>query len=351
MRSPRSSAPSWRPSSCCATRRAGGAGTGGCCGCRSRAPDPRRQRRAIRRHARDPHRERRAAARLASVGRGGAHQSSDARRRGRGGAARARGRGARSLARRGEAVPAARDPPDRERGGDRAAGHQPRAGGRSSGTRTGELDPRPHGPARAAPDPRDGDGGAVRGVGDPAADFRDEPIGALRQARGPGSRSVGNRAQYRPRNTPGSSMTRLSMFFRRASGFTLIEILVVIVILGILAALIVPRVMDRPDQARVVAARSDIAAIIGALKLYRLDNGAYPSSEQGLAALVSKPERGEIPRNWKAGGYLERLPVDPWGLEYQYLNPGIRGEVDVFSFGADRKSGGEGFDADIGSWQ
>jgi general secretion pathway protein G len=141
------------------------------------------------------------------------------------------------------------------------------------------------------------------------------------------------------------------MPFRRIGGFTLIEILVVIVILGILAALIVPRVMDRPDQARVVAARSDIAAIMGALKLYRLDNGAYPSSEQGLAALVRKPERGEIPRNWKSGGYLEKLPVDPWGLEYQYLNPGIRGEVDVFSFGADRKSGGEGFDADIGSWQ
>src|SRR6266571_1158031 len=140
-------------------------------------------------------------------------------------------------------------------------------------------------------------------------------------------------------------MTRLSMPFRRIAGFTLIEILVILV------ALIVPRIMDRPDQARVVAARSDIAAIMGALKLYRLDNGAYPSSEQGLAALVRKPERGEIPRNWKSGGYLEKLPVDPWGLEYQYLNPGIRGEVDVFSFGADRKSGGEGFDADIGSWQ
>jgi general secretion pathway protein G len=141
------------------------------------------------------------------------------------------------------------------------------------------------------------------------------------------------------------------MFLRRAGGFTLIEILVVIVILGILAALIVPRVMDRPDQARTVAARSDIAAIMSALKLYRLDNGAYPSADQGLAALVRKPERGDIPRNWKAGGYVEKLPVDPWGIEYLYLNPGIRGEVDVFSLGADRKPGGEGFDAEIGSWQ
>jgi len=146
-------------------------------------------------------------------------------------------------------------------------------------------------------------------------------------------------------------MTRLSTPFRRASGFTLIEILVVIVILGILAALIVPRVMDRPDQARVIAARSDIAAIMSALKLYRLDNGAYPSADQGLAALTRKPERGEIPRNWKSGGYLEKLPVDPWGIEYLYLNPGIRGEVDVFSLGADRKPGGEGFDAEVGSWQ
>jgi len=138
---------------------------------------------------------------------------------------------------------------------------------------------------------------------------------------------------------------------RPASGFTLIEILVVIVILGILAALIVPRVMDRPDQARVTAARADIAAIIGALKLYKLDNGTYPSPEQGLEALVKKPDRGEIPRNWKSGGYLERLPADPWGHDYQYLYPGIRGEVDVFSFGRDGKSGGEDYDADIGSWQ
>ena len=137
----------------------------------------------------------------------------------------------------------------------------------------------------------------------------------------------------------------------RQRGFTLIEILVVVVILGTLAALIVPRIMDRPDQARVVAATADIATLVNALKLYRLDNGAYPSGEQGLEALVRKPERGNIPRNWKPGGYLERLPTDPWGDPYQYLNPGVHGEIDVFSYGADGKPGGEGFAADIGSWQ
>jgi general secretion pathway protein G len=146
-------------------------------------------------------------------------------------------------------------------------------------------------------------------------------------------------------------MTKVNAYLCRSRGFTLIEILVVIVILGILAALIVPRVMDRPDQARAVAAKADINAIVGALKLYRLDNGMYPTTDQGLAALVKKPERGEIPRNWKPGGYLDKLPVDPWNVEYQYLNPGIRGEIDVFSFGADRKPGGEGYDADVGSWQ
>jgi general secretion pathway protein G len=134
------------------------------------------------------------------------------------------------------------------------------------------------------------------------------------------------------------------------SGFTLIEIMVVVVILAILAALVVPKVMSRPDEARVVAARQDVGAIVQALKLYRLDNLRYPTTEQGLAALVAQPRIAPVPSNWKPGGYLERLPKDPWGNGYQYLNPGLRGEIDVFSFGADGIAGGEGVDGDIGSW-
>jgi len=136
----------------------------------------------------------------------------------------------------------------------------------------------------------------------------------------------------------------------RARGFTLIEVMVVVVILGILAALIVPKIMSRPDEARIVAARQDVAAIVQALKLYRLDNLRYPTTEQGLAALVAAPTIPPAAPNWKAGGYLERLPKDPWGNPYQFLNPGRRGEIDVFSFGAAGAAGGEGADADIGSW-
>ncbi len=121
-------------------------------------------------------------------------------------------------------------------------------------------------------------------------------------------------------------------------------------ILGILAAIVVPRVMDRPDEAKRVAAKADIAAIVQSLKLYRLDNGFYPSTDQGLAALVQKPAANPVPGNWKQGGYLERLPRDPWGSDYQFLNPGVKGEIDVFSLGADRARGGEGSGADIGSW-
>ncbi len=136
----------------------------------------------------------------------------------------------------------------------------------------------------------------------------------------------------------------------RADGFTLIEIMVVIVILGVLAALIVPRVLERPDEARVIAAKADIATIMQALKLYRLDNQRYPTADQGLPALIAKPESTPVPPNWKNGGYLDRLPKDPWGRPYVYVNPGVRNDIEVFSFGADGQQGGSGIDADIGSW-
>jgi len=133
-------------------------------------------------------------------------------------------------------------------------------------------------------------------------------------------------------------------------GFTLLEVMVVVVILGILAALVVPKIISRPDEARVIAAKQDIASVMQALKLYRLDNHRYPATEQGLQALVTQPATAPLMPNWKAGGYVERLPKDPWGNPYQYLNPGIHGEIDILSFGADGAPGGEGNDADIGSW-
>ncbi len=139
--------------------------------------------------------------------------------------------------------------------------------------------------------------------------------------------------------------------FCGCEGFTLIEVMVVVVILSILAAFIVPRIMDRPDQARQVKAKNDIRVIESALQLYRLDNGFYPSGDQGLAALVNKPEGDPQPGNWKQGGYLEQLPLDPWGNPYIYLNPGIHGRMDILSLGADGRPGGERYDADIGSWQ
>jgi len=125
--------------------------------------------------------------------------------------------------------------------------------------------------------------------------------------------------------------------------------MVVLVIIGVLAALVVPNVLDRADDARATAARTDVNNLTQALKLYRLDNLRYPTTEQGLQALVARPTTGPQAPNWKP--YLEKLPLDPWGQPYQYLHPGLKGEVDVFSFGADGKSGGNGRDADIGSWQ
>ena len=138
---------------------------------------------------------------------------------------------------------------------------------------------------------------------------------------------------------------------RPLRGFTLIELMVVIVILGVLAALIVPKVMSRPDEARVTAAKQDLASIAQALKLYKLDNMRYPSTDQGLMALVKKPTTPPEPPNWKGNGYLEKLPKDPWGNPYQYLQPGQHGDFDIMSLGADGAPGGDGNDADIGSWQ
>lgn len=138
----------------------------------------------------------------------------------------------------------------------------------------------------------------------------------------------------------------------RPEGFTLIELMVVIVILGILAAIIAPRVMGRADEAKVTEAKVQIKNFETALKMYRLDNGRYPSTEQGLEALVEKPSTGAIPKNWREGGYLEKkkAPVDPWGNRYVYVSPGLHGDYDIVSYGADGVKGGEKFDADIESW-
>lgn len=133
-------------------------------------------------------------------------------------------------------------------------------------------------------------------------------------------------------------------------GFTLIEIMVVVVIMGIMAALIVPKVMGRSDDARVIAAKQDVATLMQALKLYKLDNQVYPTTEQSLQALIAKPTSGPAADGWKTGGYLDKLPKDPWGNPYQFLSPGIKGDIDVFSLGADRLPGGVGIKADIGSW-
>ncbi len=136
----------------------------------------------------------------------------------------------------------------------------------------------------------------------------------------------------------------------RQQGFTLIEIMVVVIILGILAAIVVPKVMSRPDDARIIKAKSDIRALESALNLYKLDNFVYPSTDQGLESLAQKPGGTPEPRNWKAGGYVDRLPKDPWDQPYQYLSPGVQGTIDIYSLGADAQQGGEGVNADIGNW-
>lgn len=143
------------------------------------------------------------------------------------------------------------------------------------------------------------------------------------------------------------SMQRINT---RARGFTLIEIMVVIVILGILAALVVPKLIGRVDESRVAAAKLDINNLKAALNMYKLDNQRYPTTEQGLQALVTKPTTGPEAKGWRQGGYIEKLPNDPWKNPYQYLSPGTHGAFDIFSYGADGQPGGTGDDADIGSW-
>lgn len=138
---------------------------------------------------------------------------------------------------------------------------------------------------------------------------------------------------------------------KSSKGFNLFEVMVVVVILGLLATFIVPRIAGRPDEARIVKAKADIKTLEGALEMYRLDNGSYPSTDQGLQALVKKPESEPLPRAWRAGGYLQRLIKDPWGNPYQYLIPGDHGAYDVYSYGADGQPGGEGKNAVIGNWE
>ena len=136
----------------------------------------------------------------------------------------------------------------------------------------------------------------------------------------------------------------------KSAGFTLIEIMVVVVILGILGALVVPKLMARPDQAKVTVAKGDIKAIETALNIYKLDNHNYPSTNQGIEALVSKPSGSPEARNWSSDGYLDSLPVDPWGNVYLYLSPGQHGSYDLYSLGADGQDGGEDVSKDIGNW-
>jgi general secretion pathway protein G len=138
---------------------------------------------------------------------------------------------------------------------------------------------------------------------------------------------------------------------RLQRGFTLIEIMVVVVIIGILGALVVPKLMGKPNEARMTAAKVDISTLMQALKLYKLDNQRYPTTEQGLKALTEKPTSGPSAGGWKTGGYIDKLPLDPWKNPYQYISPGVHGEVDLFSWGSDGQPGGTGDDADIGSWE
>ena len=154
--------------------------------------------------------------------------------------------------------------------------------------------------------------------------------------------------KHRPRGSLASRLTPRAC--RGAAGFTFIEIMVVVAILAILAALVIPRIMGRTDDAKRTAAKVQIRNIEGALQLYKLDNGVYPSTEQGLKALIEKPSVGVIPKKWKIGGYLPKLPEDPWANPYKYLSPSPKGEYELISLGTDGEVGGEGINADITNW-
>jgi len=153
------------------------------------------------------------------------------------------------------------------------------------------------------------------------------------------------------KGTPTSLPASLRLLFGSVSGFTLIELMVVIIILGILAGLIVPRIMEDPDKAKVVKAKLQIESFSAAIKRYKLDNGDYPGTDQGLQALVEKPSVGKIPGRYPEKGYLPKVPKDPWGNDYVYICPGEHGDFDIISYGGDGKEGGEGKDADVRSWE
>jgi general secretion pathway protein G len=164
---------------------------------------------------------------------------------------------------------------------------------------------------------------------------------------GSGSTSGEKEVKGAPASVPAS----LRLLLGGVSGFTLIELMVVIIILGILAGLIVPRIMEDPDKAKVVKAKLQIESFSSALKRYKLDNGDYPSTDQGLQALVEKPSIGKIPNRYPEKGYFPKVPKDPWGIDYVYLSPGEHGDFDIISYGGDGKEGGEGKDADVRSWE
>lgn len=145
-------------------------------------------------------------------------------------------------------------------------------------------------------------------------------------------------------------MSRSTLRASGTAGFSLLELMVVVVIMSILALVVMPRIIDRPDQARIARVQSDLSVLSGAIKLYKLDNFRYPTTEQGLRALVEPPTTEPLPGNYAGNGYIDRLPQDPWGNPYQYLHPGVHDEFDIFTLGADGVAGGDGVDADIGSW-